>query len=175
MEIWKSIKGFEGLYEVSNQGRVKVLQRTARGRLNNIQTFKERILSPINQSNGYLKVNLVKDGIQKTCLIHRIVASAFIEGDNSLTVNHINGIKTDNRVENLEWLSLSENHKHAFRIGLKCMKGEKSNGNKLLEHQVIEIKKLLNQGITHQKIADLYNVRRQTVTDINLKRRWSHI
>jgi hypothetical protein len=175
MEIWKSIKGYEGIYEVSNLGRVKVLERAAKGRFNNIHVFKEKILKPINQTNGYLKVNLIKNATQKTVLIHRIVAIAFIQGDNSLTVNHINGIKTDNRVQNLEWVTLSENHKHAFRLGLKCLKGEKCTTNKLFEHQVIEIKKMLDQGITHQKIADLYKVKRQTITDINLKRRWSHI
>ena len=175
MEIWKSIKGYEGIYEVSNLGRVKVLERTAKGKLDNIQVFKERILKPINQTNGYLKVNLIKNGTQKTVLIHRIVAIVFIEGDNSLTVNHKNGIKTDNKVENLEWATLSENHKHAFKLGLKCLKGEKCTTNKLFEYQVIEIKKMLEQGLTHQKIADLYSVRRQTITDINLKRRWSHI
>ena len=175
MEIWKEIKGYKGLYEASSLGRVKVLARTSRQKQGRTQTFKERILKPINQSNGYLKVNLVKDGVQKTCLIHRVVASTFIEGDNSLTVNHKNGIKTDNRFENLEWVSLSENHKHAFRTGLKSLRGEKSNSNKLTEKQVYEIRDLILSGITHQRISEMYGVKRQTITDINLKRRWNHI
>ena len=96
-EIWRPIKGFEN-YMVSNLGRVKSLYHG-----------KEKILKPINNS-GYLMVNLYKNGKRKKYLIHRLVAIAFIPNtDNKTEVDHINTIRTDNRVENLRWVTSKEN------------------------------------------------------------------
>ena len=97
---WKGIPGFEGLYQVSDCGQVKSLPR--KGRL------KERILKP-NLVKGYHYVILCKDGKNKNFKVHRLVALAFLEGDNSLTVNHIDECKTNNHVSNLEYLSNGDN------------------------------------------------------------------
>ena len=92
-EVWKYILGYEGLYKISNKGRVK-----------SIGYGKERILKPANNGRGYLKVDLCKNGDKKWCLVHRLVAQAFIPNPNNLPeVNHLDENKENNRVENLEF------------------------------------------------------------------------
>lgn len=106
MEAWKDIKGYEGSYQVSDQGRVRSLDR-----LNSAgKRTKGIIRRQIKNKNGYLYVNLCRSGKSSNCPVHRLVASAFIPNpDNKYTVNHKNENKEDNRVENLEWMSLLEN------------------------------------------------------------------
>ena len=107
-EIWKDIEGYEGLYQISNLGRVKSL--------GNNKTRKEKILKSSKNTNGYLLVNLHKEGKQKHYYIHRLVVIAFIPNpDNLSQVNHINEDKTDNRVENLEWCDSKYNLNYGTR------------------------------------------------------------
>jgi hypothetical protein len=114
-EIWKDIIGYEGLYQVSNLGRVKSLSRY--DRLGRYHTGK--ILSDCDNGTGYRIVGLKVDGKQKTFTIHRLVATAFIENlHNYDYVNHKDGDKTNNRVDNLEWCTASENMLHAVKLGL---------------------------------------------------------
>ena len=102
-EIWKPIKDYEGLYEVSNLGRVKSLNYRGTG--------KEKILKNIENSKGYFQVSLVKFGKQKVFKIHRLVAETFIPNpEGKPCIDHINTIRSDNRVENLRWVTHEENN-----------------------------------------------------------------
>lgn len=118
-EIWKDIKGFEGLYKISNLGRVKSMAKEwtccKGGKRNKEETFMS-----ICTNAQYYNFNLRKNNVKTFCNLHRILAEHFIPNpDNKPEVNHINGNKHDNRLENLEWVTCSENIKHAFDKGLK--------------------------------------------------------
>lgn len=113
-EIWKDIKGYVGLYQISNLGRVKSLKRiTVDGK-----TIKERILKPGTDKPGYEFIILRKNNKSHNLMIHRLVAEAFIENPNKYScVNHKDGNKLNNNVSNLEWCTYSYNLKHAILIG----------------------------------------------------------
>ena len=112
--------GYEGLYEVSSLGRVKSLERIIDGIGRGFpRVKKESILTPGVAGNGYLFVNLSKDGLAKEYFVHRLVALAFIPNqDNKGDVNHKDGNKRNNIVDNLEWCTRKENVQHAYRLGL---------------------------------------------------------
>ncbi len=114
-EIWKDIEGFEGRYQVSNLGRVMSLM-TNHGKL-------QRKLKPQHERN-YLYVNLSVKDKGHTKDVHRMVAKAFVPNpDNKPMVNHIDGSKLNNNASNLEWVTCSENHKHAYASGLRTSNG----------------------------------------------------
>lgn len=96
---WRYIKNFEGRYEVSESGYVR-------------NSVTGRVLKPYPFSNGYLGVQLGRGNVR---LVHRLVAAAFIPGNDELQVNHRNGARADNRAENLEWMTCSDNHRHSYR------------------------------------------------------------
>ena len=133
-EEWKDIKGYEGKYQISNMGRVKSLKREAWAKWG-IKIIKERI-KKTSIKNGYTAITLNNNGI-KTFRIHQLVATYFIENtDKKQQVNHINGIKTDNRADNLEWVTPSENIKHAYKLGLKKPNYINNNNRKVYEIDV---------------------------------------
>lgn len=130
MERWKSVVGYIGLYEVSDRGNVRSVEREINTaiRHNTRRMCNGKMLKRNLGTKGYYKVDLCKDGKVNTVNVHRLVAEAFIPNPNNLrVVNHINGIKTDNAVENLEWVSYQENHWHARESGLLTQIGQQNN------------------------------------------------
>ena len=114
---WKPVKGFEGFYEVSNRGSIRSVDRVINNR-----KYKGRVMSKQISSNGYQTVQLYNNGRYKKFLIHRLVAESFLlNPENKRCVNHIDGIKINNNLDNLEWVTHSENAKHAFAIGLSTI------------------------------------------------------
>lgn len=118
-EIWKDIEDYEGLYQVSNIGRVKSVSKLVKTRWNNFRKTKDLILETTKNHKGYKLVMLSKNNKIKSKQVHRLVAIAFISNPNNLPqVNHKDGNKQNNCVSNLEWCSAKENMKHAYKIGL---------------------------------------------------------
>lgn len=120
-EIWRDIKGYEGSYQISNYGKVKSLERKVfipQSYGLQHRQLREKLLSILNSSIGYHKVILTKNATQKQFCIHRLIAEAFIPNpDNLPIINHKNGIKTDNRIENLEWCTQQHNIIHSWEMG----------------------------------------------------------
>ena len=118
MEEWKDVIGYEGLYVVSSKGKVKSL---GKGNSTNTLTKHQRILTQREKNNGYLHVKLYKFGIRRYMLVHRLVAKSFLENRlNKPEVNHKDGNKKNNNLENLEWSTTSENLIHSFKTGLRA-------------------------------------------------------
>jgi hypothetical protein len=123
-EIWKDIQGYEGLYQVSNLGRIKSLGRTIKrigpkGKIFD-RTYPEKVLKYGKDKKGYYRTVLSLDGINTTVKVHRIVAQTFIPNpENKPQVNHIDGNKTNNRIDNLEWCNNQENQDHSWKTGLR--------------------------------------------------------
>jgi hypothetical protein len=163
MEIWKDVKGYEGLYKVSNKGNILIVR-------------KKRNQNLLKANNGYLLVDLYKNGIKNRISAHRLVAIHFlINSENKPQVNHINGIKFDNRAENLEWVTASENQLHSVNTGLKkIVFGENCKYSKITENQALEIK-YGYKDFLQKDIAKIYNISRTTVIDIRKGRSWKHI
>lgn len=165
-EIWKPIPNYEGLYEVSNFGRIKGLP------YKNRPEFYPKIH---HNHKGYPVVNLGR-AKQKIKIVHRLVAICFVPvNDFSLQVNHINGIKTDNRSDNLEWLTCSDNIKHAYKIGIKTGRGESNNFSKFKNIDVLNIRERRAKGEKLKSIAIDYNVSIVCISSISNRRTWTHI
>ena len=178
MEIWKKIE-VNSNYEVSNLGRIKAIERKYWNHKNKSFSIKKEVIKKISTNNtkGYCRVILSKDGKNKTYAVHRLVAQAFIENKlNKSQVNHINGIKTDNRVENLEWVTASENVIHSINVlkNVNHLYGEESKLSVLKEKDVFEIVKLLKTK-NALEISKIYNVKPTTITEIIARRSWKHL
>lgn len=174
-EIWKDIEEYKGIYQVSNMGRIKSLERLTNGKLGSVKIHLEKILTPLNLTKGYQGVRLYKDYIGKTLKIHRIVAKTFICNPNNLPqVNHINGNKKDNKVSNLEWCDNRYNMDHALDSLLIKRGFDKhfSNFNSIL---FSTIQPLLDCGLTCKQLSLIYNVDRHTISTILSGKSYKHL
>lgn len=175
MEVWKDVKGFEGVYQVSNRGRLKSLPRQFTRSNGFIMTIKKRILKTYINTNGY-ECGAFQNGKRtKPVRVHRLVALHHIPNPhNKYAVNHIDGHKTNNNASNLEWVTKSENEKHAHSIGLKDGKGEKHSQSKLTNKDVIYIRTQKGKQ-TSRCLANKYNVGYSAIISIWNRRTWKHV
>ena len=177
-EIWKDINGFEGMYQASSIGRVRSMDRIlhhVRPKLNNkrvVRRFNGRILSENKMKDGYLMTFLGKCGKMYPYRTGRLIAQTFVPNPhNKPEVNHINGIKSDNRIENLEWVTASENSIHAHRIGLTSpARGERIGCAKLNDFKVRVIRRM--SGFTQREVAEIFGVSQFSIWRVLNNRGW---
>jgi len=177
-EIWKDVSGYAGLYKVSNLGEVRSVNRAVLKNDNTKQNRIGKLLTAHPEHRGYMQVTLCISGKRKTMKVHRIVMNAFsLNPMMKRTINHKNGIKSDNRLCNLEWSTLSENVIHAFDTGLnKPLRGETNGNSKLTEENVIDIKTNCNGSVESLNLfASKYNVTKQAIRLIINNKNWRHI
>lgn len=178
-EIWKETLGYEGMYAISNYGRLKGIKRTIKASNQFVdfdRTINEKIYKPSINGSGYFTVALSKNGTSKTYLLHRLVAETFIKNEkNKKEVNHKDGNKINNAVSNLEWLSSKENKTHAKKKGLGYLGGERCVQSILKNDDINGIRLLLKCGLSQSKIGNLYGVSQGAIQKINKNKTWSHV
>lgn len=184
MEDWRPVVGYEDFYEVSNQGNLRALDRTVRTN-GGVRTIPAHPKKPRpDKKNGYLESQLCVAGRPKAYpKLHRLVAQAFIPNPHHYPhVNHKNGVKTDNRVENLEWVTAAMNTRHAIQMGLltygsrRMPKGELHYNATLDERQVAQIRSLYDNGMASTKeLAKLYRMSASAIHGIVSRQRWKHL
>lgn len=178
-EIWKDVRGYEGIYQVSNKGNVRSLDKFqdfplfAKGNSGGNKTVmtpvlrKGKLMRLTEAKTGYLCVGLFKDNKNKWTLVHRLVADAFLEQEeNKKHVNHKDSNRKNNAVTNLEWCTPRENTNHAWTEGgLKDIPHKTFVSNsKLTDEQIAEIKKIkTSTKIANEKIANMYGITRRSV------------
>ena len=182
VEEWRDIEKYEEMYQVSNIGNVRGIDRIVKSRGNMQRVQYGRILKPGRAKSGYMTVSLQS----KTHTVHRLVLLAF-KGVSPLHTNHKNGNKEDNRLENLEYCTQAYNNRHAFRSGLiVAARGERASKSKLTENQVLKIREIYEWEIgKYSRIRDrafsfkwlgrAFNVHRSAIADIVYRRSWSHL
>lgn len=165
MEIWKNVVGFEEQYEISNLGNLRSKERFVKHWRGGERKYKSNFKNIRLNDKGYFRCNLKNEGKRYDFTIHKLVALAFIPNEeNKPFVNHKNGIKTDNRVENLEWCSASENVTHAVK-------------NRLIKTKLTDeqAKEIFNSQLSNRKLAKIYNVTHGIIWRIKNKKAYKHL
>ena len=169
-EIWKPIVGCDGMYEVSNKGRIKSCRRFARRQIG-------KILNPVDRGLGYRNVCLYKSKTNKRLYrVHQLVAQAFIPNlENKPYVNHIDNNPSNNHVSNLEWCTPKENYNHSKKQD-RNVKGEKVGGSKLTKEKVLEIRKIYEKDFpTYKNLGKMFNISNTMASYIVRKIWWKHV
>jgi hypothetical protein len=167
IENWKDIEEYKGRYQVSDLGRVKMIEHYTVTKNGNQKLWLENILNPITVTKGYKAVRLYDfDHKGKTLKLHRLVAKTFIQNSNNYPqINHINGIKSDNRVDNLEWCVNSYNMDHAMESNLISYGFEKHNSN--FDKELFDtIQPLLDCGLTCKQLSSIFGITKGNMSDI---------
>lgn len=169
-EQWRDIPGTNGSYEVSDFGRVR--RKIAMGRWK-----AGGFLSPRYHRQGYIEIKFNLNGASKQILAHRLVMMAFVGNPPAgMETNHINGIKDDNRLKNLEYVTPKENTQHAItHLNRTGPRGELNGNSKLTKGDVLTIRKLLDEGIPTTDIAQQYGLSRTHVYHIRKGKVWGHL
>ena len=165
IEVWKDVEDFAGIYKVSNFGNVKALLKKTNFGIG-YKIYPERNVKNWKDKKGYCYVTLSDNGIKKNYLVHRLVAQSFLNNsENKPQVNHIDGIKSNNNLINLEWCTSKENINHAIDNKLINTKGVNNYQSKFSEKQVVDIR---NNKLSQDKIAKIYNVSQSIISKIKL-------
>lgn len=173
---WKAIRNYEGLYEVSNAGEVRSVDREIRNAVGVSRTYKGRLLRPRTISSGYLQVLLCQAGTTEARLVHRLVAEAFLANPNRLpVVMHVDDNKHHNQSSNLQWGTYQDNVLDMISKGRVPKRPPKPprvrkppKPSKLADGQVKKIEKLLAKGMEQKEVANLFDVSQTTICRINL-------
>lgn len=169
-EEWRAIPGYADAYKVSNLGRIKSLSRSVRGTNGCKRIVRERILKERITSRGYIQYALSDGDKTRYILGHRLVAEAFISRfDSSLEVNHINHDRADNRAENLEMVTHSENQIH------KVLHNRGGRSQLLTSQSVSKIKEMIQAGFKNAELSRIFKVSPTAISNIRTGKRWSHI
>lgn len=180
-EEWKSLKGLVecgDYYEISSHGRVRSIDRVVNNGVNGQREIKGELLSSWVDKDGYKRLMLYNGGNRKHYGLHRLVAIAFIDNpDNKPLVNHIDGIKDNNRLSNLEWSTESENAQHAVELGLRQSNGGENHANaKMTDEKAIEMfEKYKTDKYTMQELADEYGISPSVCSNIINGNSWTHL
>lgn len=173
----KDIPGYEGLYAVTEDGRVYSHSRVVKAAHGSTQLRKGRWLKQHENNKGYLYLPLSVDGVKVKWLVHRLVALAFVPNpEGKPFINHIDNNRKNNNASNLEWCTQKENMKHCSsqgRVKFPSLKGENNPISKLSYEQVIEIKK--SKGVNQRELAKKYCVSQTVIHNIQSGKSWRHV
>jgi len=169
-EKWKDVNGFEGFYRISNLGNVLSLHT-----YNGLKPHNRK--APINKKRGYRYIVLNARAKKANVSLHRLLAKHFVPNPNNYPcVNHVDGNKLNNSIDNLQWCTYKQNAMHAERTGLmNHLKGELCPASKLKKSQVIKILRMRKSGYMYGYIAKKLNIKLPTVASIITRRNWKHV
>jgi len=170
-EEWRDVPNFEG-YQVSSLGKIRGIDRLKQGR-SGLRLTRGQELKQVPNKKGYPEVRLRKNGTH-TRLVHKLVSSAFlVKSEGQTQINHINGVKTDNSVINIEWVTQSENQKHAYKLGLQPSRaGEGNSRATITDKDVTKLKLLYNSGKTTKEVSELIGVNLSIIRQIIYRKSW---
>ena len=171
-EEWRDVINYEGMYSVSTLCRIKSNKRYTNHYLGGTKLVNERILRLSIDIDGYAIVSLSKYGVSKNFKTHRLGAAAFLNNDKNMPlVEHLNDIKTDNRINNLIWSNDVENLKSAI-LNNRIALGENHPNSKLTNKQVLEIRA---SSLKNLELSNMYGVTKSIISHIKIRRTWTHI